>query len=422
MKTASKIIAILLAAALLAPLAGCGAVDRLKNLIAGTETKEAVTGEAQSGTAAESASGTAALSGAENADSGSSADEGSAESGEAGVSERFEYSAGIGEDGYLEGVKALELVTLPDYMGVEIPEKDHTASEDEINEQLASLLSSYKQTVQITDRAVENGDSVNIDYVGSVDGVEFESGNTQGKGTTVTAGATNYIGDFLTQIIGHMPGETFNVEVTFPDEYPNDPDLAGKDAVFVTTINYISETVDPELTDDFVKENLTEDYRWESAAEVTEYMRSIIVKQKLHSFVDDYLAQNTEFSSLPESLVEYQKKAMLAYYESYASQYGVSLEDFIAGGGYDSVDALVEDQKEAIENAAKSVLVIQAVAEKENISVTEEDVNSFILDAYLSATEEVLPQIKEYYGLGYWAQQTLSDRVYTLIADNAKLQ
>ena len=95
------------------------------------------------------------------------------------------------------------------------------------------------ETVKITDRAIEDGDKVNIDYVGSVDGVEFEGGNTNGAGTEVTAGGTDYIDDFLTQIIGHMPGETFDVNVTFPDEYPNNPDLAGKDAVFVTTINYI---------------------------------------------------------------------------------------------------------------------------------------------------------------------------------------
>ena len=102
------------------------------------------------------------------------------------------------------------------------------------------------QTVQVTDRAVEDGDTVNIDYVGTVDGVEFEGGNTNGQGTNVTAGGTDYIDDFLTQIIGHMPGETFDVNVTFPDPYTSNEELSGKDAVFKTTINYISETPKPE--------------------------------------------------------------------------------------------------------------------------------------------------------------------------------
>ena len=399
MKITSKIIAILLAAALLAPLAGCA--------------KNAGGDSVSTDTAAESAKSTeSATDAVSDSESGTDTD----------AKEEYDLSAGISDSGYFEGVKALDFVTLPEYKGISIPADDHTATEDEINEQLSSLLSNFEQTNEITDRAVENGDKVNIDYVGSVDGVEFEGGSTQGQGTTVTAGATNYIDDFLTQLIGHMPGETFNVEVTFPDPYENNTDLSGKDAVFVTTINYIAETVDPELTDDFVKENLTEQYHWESAAEVTEYMRSIVVKRKLHTFIDSYLDENAEVSSIPESLVEYQKNAMLNYYESYASQYGVSLEDFIASGGYDSVDVFVEEQKSSLENAAKDVLVLQAVAENEGIEIAESDVDAFILASYLSSTEDTLPQIKEYYGLGYWANQTLIDRVYTLIADNATLE
>ncbi|MFV0401775.1 MAG: FKBP-type peptidyl-prolyl cis-trans isomerase [Oscillospiraceae bacterium] len=128
----------------------------------------------------------------------------------------FIHSDGIDENGFWDGVKALDHVELPEYEGLTIPADVHTVSEEAIQSEVDGLLANYTTENQVTDRAVVDGDTVNIDYVGSVDGVEFEGGNTQGGGTSVTIGVTQYIDDFLEQIIGHSPGETFNVEVTFP--------------------------------------------------------------------------------------------------------------------------------------------------------------------------------------------------------------
>ena len=88
---------------------------------------------------------------------------------------------------------------------------------------------------------VENGDTVNIDYVGSVDGVEFDGGNTQGMGTDLVIGSGSYIDDFEEQLIGAHPGDTVQVNVTFPHPYENNTDLSGKEAVFTVTVNGIYE-------------------------------------------------------------------------------------------------------------------------------------------------------------------------------------
>ena len=152
------------------------------------------------------------------------------------------YSLGLTTDGRFEGIAAKDYVTLGQYTSLTYPEEVTSVKEEDIQTRIDSIMSSHTYTNEVTDRAVQDGDTLNIDYVGKVDGVAFEGGSTDGNGTQVTIGVTSYIDDFLEQLIGHQPGETFDIEVTFPDPYQNNPDLAGKDAVFVTTINYIEET------------------------------------------------------------------------------------------------------------------------------------------------------------------------------------
>ncbi|MBN2883564.1 MAG: FKBP-type peptidyl-prolyl cis-trans isomerase, partial [Clostridia bacterium] len=152
--------------------------------------------------------------------------------------EKFAFSYGIDEDGTWKGIAALKKVDLCEYEGIMIPASVHAVPEDIIQNEIDGIMESYATDVLVTGRAVEDGDTVNIDYIGRIDGVEFDGGNTQENGTDVTIGVTSYIDDFLEQLIGHSPGETFDVEVTFPENY-QEASLSGKDAVFETTINHI---------------------------------------------------------------------------------------------------------------------------------------------------------------------------------------
>ena len=175
---------------------------------------------------------------------------------------------------------------------------------------------------------MEDGDSVNIDYVGSIDGVEFDGGNTQGYGTTVTIGVTQYIDDFLEQLIGHMPGDTFDVNVTFPENYGVE-NLNGKDAVFVTTINYIEETVIPEWNDEFVEENLQELYGYESAADAEVKLRADLEHSKANAFVWNWLMDNSTFTAEPESQLQNQIQLAVDYYKWFAAAYGIDFETYL---------------------------------------------------------------------------------------------
>lgn len=109
-----------------------------------------------------------------------------------------------------------------------------TSQTGEASDESTSAGTSYSTDTSLT---VEDGDTVNIDYVGSVDGVEFDGGSTQGQGTDLVIGSGSYIDDFEEQLIGSHPGDQVEVTVTFPDPYQNNPDLSGKEAVFEVTVN-----------------------------------------------------------------------------------------------------------------------------------------------------------------------------------------
>ena len=163
----------------------------------------------------------------------------------------FDYSSIFDENGYLSGVTASDYVTIPADFAPTLTDEDNTVTAEQVSEYLnETVMPSFAQNVQITDRAAADGDTVNIDYSGAMDGEVFDGGTAEGY--DLTLGSGRFIDGFEEQIVGHTPGETFDLTVTFPEDY-DATDLAGKDAVFTVTLNDISETQSPELTDDFVK-------------------------------------------------------------------------------------------------------------------------------------------------------------------------
>jgi len=291
---------------------------------------------------------------------------------------KYDYSAGLTEDGYFEGITAADYVTLPDYKNMEIPEDVSTISDEDLQSELDSRMTSFASTQQIKDRAVEDGDTVNIDYVGSVDGVEFAGGNTGGAGTTVTIGVTSYIDDFLEQLIGHMPGDTFDVNVTFPDPYPSNTDLSGKDAVFVTTINYIQSETVPELTDEFVAANWKETEGWSNVEEAKKGVKEEMRQAAIANYMWQELQTQAEVSEVPETVAQYHLENMKNYYVLMADQYGLEIDDFLSQYvGVEDMDALVEKNESQLEENAKSSLILQTLCEEMGLKPGDEDIADF---------------------------------------------
>lgn len=335
----------------------------------------------------------------------------------------FNYSEPFDDNGYWKGIKALDYVTLCDYKAIPISKADVEVSDDTIQQTIDQFLSQHTSTNQIKDRAVADGDTVNIDYVGSIDGVEFEGGNTGGAGTSVTIGVTSYIDDFLEQLIGHMPGDSFDVEVTFPEDYIDaneDAEKAaifnGKDAVFKTTINYIEEQVTPEFNDEFVKNNLKEQYGWETANQAREEIYDNYYKNNMQTAINEYLLANAKVSEVPEVMKNYQISSMFAYYQQGAQSYEMSMAQLInTGMGVSSVQELLDRYEENFTNNAKYDLIMQAIAEDSGSNFSADDLESCLKDKFNAN----LSDVEGMYGKNYLMYTCLNSNTVDMLIENA---
>lgn len=324
--------------------------------------------------------------------------------------ETFDYSAGFDENGFFEGIHALDYVTLLDYTNIELDYDIVVPTDDDVQSEIDSMISYYASTSQITDedRLIVDGDTVNIDYVGSVDGVEFEGGSTEGAGTTVTIGVTSYIDGFLDQLIGHAPGENFDIEVTFPDPYPNNEDLSGKDAVFNITVNYIEEEYIPEFNDEFVAEYLVD---YESAEEYRQSIYDSIYEENLFNALFEYVVVNSEISEIPESVVDTIYNERYDYFSTMASYYGMDAETYLSYYGMD-----LEAFRDMCESYAGDYLVLQAIMEDADWIIDLEAAQES-----LGFDDDTIADVVEYYGEPYVLFAASTDYTLGKLADYVTL-
>ena len=331
----------------------------------------------------------------------------------------FAFSYGIDDNGTWKGINALKKVDLCEYIGIPVPADIHNVPADIVQEEIDGIMENYASDVLVTGRAVEDGDTVNIDYIGRIDGIEFDGGNTQEQGTDVTIGVTSYIDDFLEQLIGHMPGETFDIEVTFPDNY-QEASLSGKDAVFETTINHILETRMPEVTDEFINDIVSQYYGWTTVEEMTTEITNSIRNSAIEQFIQEYLLENSTIKDLPKILVEYQEYSMLQWYRDYANYYQMDFTEFIQTyAGVSTAQELIDSNADATEMTARMYLIIEAIAEDAGITASEDEVNEYF--SGLMGSED-LEQFRTLYGLPHMKMVTIQKGVLDYILEGVILE
>lgn len=328
-----------------------------------------------------------------------------------------DFSRMLNEDGTVKNVEPLDYIEPVDYQNFVIDQAQVTFTEEAIDAEIETLLSQH-QTAQ-TDAAltVQDGDTVNIDYVGTVDGVAFEGGDTLGNGADLTIGSGQYVDDFEQQLIGSHPGDNVTVNVTFPEDYTS-TDLQGKDAVFEVTVNSIYVT--PEFDDAFVAEHLAEyastveEYRtW--LKETRERENLLVAVETLLQGSAVAISYNEEHISYLKSIGKYQQES---YYESYNEMYFSmlgsypynSFEEFTGMGTSEFEDYLTEQSQ----TQSALDLSYQYIFTDAGLTITDEDYNAKVT--------ELTTEIADSYGKPYVMQLIIRDKVIEYLADNANIQ
>jgi len=318
------------------------------------------------------------------------------------------YSEELNDNGFIKGVKATDYINLVDYKNIVVPESEVAYTDEEIDADIQSARENHK-VLNTEEGTISDGDTVNIDYVGTIDGVEFDGGNSNGQGSDLTIGSGTFIDDFEQQLIGYKVGDITNVEVTFPDDYAT-AELAGKDAVFEVTVNGIYEL--PEFTDEFVAENL-------SAYATTvdgyfQYLKNTNYETKLDNYVRNYLSENTTVIKYPKKYLKTLKAAnRYADEESYEYMNQIYMQYY--GGGYNSFEEYTglseEDYLAELttrsEEDCKNDLIYQAIFENEGMSVTVDDVKELITKNYGSSDQ--YDELAEQFGAGYLANERMGE-------------
>ena len=263
-------------------------------------------------------------------------------------------------------------VTLGEYKGVTVEKAETTVSAKEVNEKLAAELEKNARVVDV-DREIKKDDIANIDFVGSVDGVEFEGG--KGEDYPLTIGSGTFIPGFEDQLIGHKAGETVDVKVTFPENY-GAKDLAGKEALFVTTIKTVKEKQVPAADDEFASEVSEFDTLDEYKKDLKKTLKEEKEKATTTTNERNVIAKVVENASveIPAPMLEAQLDNMLYDYQTRLAQQGIPMDQYLKITGQ-TVEQIKDQMKESAEKNLKTSLVIEAIMEKENITVAEERVD-----------------------------------------------
>ncbi|MDO5037440.1 MAG: trigger factor [Tissierellia bacterium] len=281
----------------------------------------------------------------------------------------------LGEDVLVNiHVEVMPEVELLKYKGLEIEEVSEEVSEELIDAEIENQRQMNARQVNIDNRPVEEGDLVNIDYEGKLDGVAFEGGTAQDQDLEIGSGT--FIPGFEEKVIGHEIGETFDIDVTFPEEYHAE-DLKGQDVVFTVTINEISVKELPEVDDEFIKDisefDTVEEYKADLREKKEEEAREN-AKTTRQARVLDALADQVQ-AEIPEIMIQRSIDQQEQNYEMTFQGQGFSLDAYLQMLGIDKAK-FREDLREGAENQVKQELGLEAIMKAENFQVTDEDIEA----------------------------------------------
>ena len=310
-------------------------------------------------------------------------------------------------------------VTLGDYKGVEVPKSEIAVTDEEVDAEVKKEQDKNARTVAVEDRAAANGDITTIDFEGFVDGVAFEGG--KGTDYALTLGSGTFIPGFEDQLVGANTGDHVEVKVTFPEEYQA-KELAGKEAVFQCDVKKIETKEVPELDDEFAKDvsefDTLAEYKEDVKKKLTEKKEKEARTAKENAAVDKAI-ENAQMD-IPELMTKTECRQMMDDFSRRMQQQGLSMEQYFQFTGQ-SMDKMMEDMKPQALKRIQTRLVLEKVAEAENIQPSEEEITEEIqkmADAYKMEADKIREAIGES-GHEQMKKDMAVQKAVTVIADAA---
>ena len=304
---------------------------------------------------------------------------------------------------------------LGQYTGLEVKKPCVRTTEKEVDAEIERTRERNGRLVTVEDRASENGDTVNIDYEGSVDGVLFDGGSA--KGFDLKLGSGQFIPGFEDQLVGHNAGEDVDVNVTFPEEYHAE-DLKGKAALFKVKINAIKTLELPELDDEFAKDVSEFDTFAEYKADVKKKLQEsnkAKAKREFENKVLDVVCDNTTID-IPEEMIMTTVENNIRDMAMQLQYQGMSLEMYMQYTGM-TIDSLREQMKPDAEKKTKMSLILEKIAKVENIEVTDKDVEKEIKDIAEKNNMEV-DEVKKYINPADIKESKIVEKTIDFIVSN----
>ena len=292
-------------------------------------------------------------------------------------------------------------VSLGQYKGVEVPKREISVSEDEVNAEIERERDRNSRMIDVDDRPVQDGDRVKLDFDGSVDGVPFDGG--KGENYDLTIGSGSFIPGFEEQIVGKNIGEAFDVNVTFPENYQS-KDLQGKAAVFKCRVNSIQVKELPELNDDFAQDvsefDTLDEYRASVEAKIRERKEKDAQNQKETAAVEKAVANAAV--EIPDAMVEDQAQRMVDEFAQQLQSQGLTIDQYRQYTGMNESAFLDQMKPQAIARI-RSSLVLEAIAKAEQIEISDERLD-----------EEIQKMADQY--------RMEKEKFYELLSDESKAQ
>lgn len=314
-------------------------------------------------------------------------------------------AAGCGKEGK---------VTVGEYKGLALT----SISQATLDEEIATMLEYYAELKEV-DRAAEEGDTVNIDFVGTKDGVAFEGGTAEDY--ELVLGSGSFIEGFEDGLIGAVTGEVRDLNLTFPENYGNE-ELNGQAVVFNVTVNAVKEEIIPELTDEFIN-GIYEEFT--TVDEFKEALRESMNMDTYYEQITEQLMASSEVSKYDEDAVAVQKQSLIDEYTNYASYYGsyygldteAAIQAFL---GFESTAAFEEEMGNHAYDMIKNTMIIEEIAKLEKMELTEDEYNAKVAEySVTSGYEDTASFLEAYGGEASVRAALLAEEVMEFIIENA---